>query len=129
MGTLNLTSPWMFFGKSSLMPAPGFSFTVPHLTFITDHHAYSLFLDIFSYVKIHITLKGCSSEVRKKYKLGHTLASTRSKTGLPSRKESALHIHTQTHILICIIWTVKFPYINIALSSSTPFLRGIKNTS
>ena len=47
--------PLVFFDKNRLMPAPAFSFTLLHLTFITctlDHNTtltHNLILDIFPY--------------------------------------------------------------------------------
>ena len=84
MGTLDLTTPLMLLDKSRLMPASGFSFTLPGLTFITRglHDNSTHILDIFSDLQTHEPTMWLVEIVQKK---SHTLVFIRSKAGLEHR--------------------------------------------
>ena len=100
---------WVLIDESRLMPVPGFSLTLPLLTFTrhTLHHitfTHTFILDIISCLQIHITLQYAPPEVEQKYKMCHTLASIRGKAGPKCMicKGSALVQHTHISKVILI---------------------------
>ena len=79
-----------------LMPAPGFLFTLPHLTFITYtlHQntiiMHTRILHTFLYLQIHIVLH-CDLLKWCRHKMVHTHASISSKVGPKSEVEKGRH--------------------------------------
>ena len=95
MGTLKPATPLELFDKCRLIPAPGFTFTLPNLSF-TAHTIY------------HNTELAYTPVIQpvQLVKMGYTLASIRNKAGpkcFTCCKGSPLetHIHTHSGSILC----------------------------
>ena len=103
MGTLNFGVSLAAFDKSRLMLAPDVTLTLTLLTFIT-HKLHQHTANIHSFLISSHTYRYIAllcAEVVKEYKVGHTLASVRSKewrTRLKCANGQIYKTHSHTHV-------------------------------
>ena len=83
---LSLAAPLMILDKSRLMTAPGFPFTLPHLTFLIHtlrHNTKITFIHRRHLLNVTVTHHSAMwlAEVVQKSKMSHTSTSISSKAG------------------------------------------------